>query len=67
MTWRNDPITDKQKRMISEMQEDAGMNGSWIPPFNGTTKGDACDYIHDNLRTVYRSFFTPHEEAGDRV
>lgn len=67
MSWRDDPITEKQEEMISNMQEDAGMNGALIPPFHGKTKGEACDYISTYIRDVYRSFFIPHEDAGDRV
>lgn len=67
MDWQDQPMTGKQKAMIEMMQEDAGMNGSWIPPFNGKTRGEARDYISDNIRSVYRSFFVPHEDAGDRI
>ena len=67
MSWRDDPITDKQAKMIAEMSEDAGMNGALIPPFTGKTKGEASDYISSNIRLVYRSFFIPHENAGDRI
>jgi len=38
--WRNDKPTDKQLELIKEMQK---LNN--IPVFEGTTKGDACDYI----------------------
>lgn len=42
MDWRNDPITKKQKEYIEEMQEKSELP---LPKFNGTTKGEASDYI----------------------
>ena len=40
--WRNDKITDKQKAYINDMKE---FSPYPIPLFNGTTKGEASDYI----------------------
>ena len=40
--WRNQPITDKQKAYISDIQEFSLYNP---PKFTGTTKGEASDYI----------------------
>ena len=67
MSWRNDPITEKQENMIARMEEDAMMNGAWIPPFHGKTKGEACDYIGNFIGVVHHAFYNLHEDAGDRV
>lgn len=40
--WRNEPITQKQKELIAEMEE---FSRYPIPHFEGTTKGEASDYI----------------------
>lgn len=66
MSWRNDPITEKQEIMIAKIEEDAMMNYAFIPPFNGTTKGDACDYIGCYIHACHLSAINPHEDAGDR-
>lgn len=42
MTWRDDPITDKQAKFIEVIQEYSYYNP---PRFTGTTKGEAADYI----------------------
>lgn len=65
-TWRDDPITEKQEAMIAQMEEDACMNGAWIPPFHGETKGEASDYIRNFIDAVHHTFYNPHEDAGDR-
>ena len=67
MSWRNDSITDKQESMIAKIEEDAVMNGAFIPSFNGTTKGEACDYIGNYIHVCHLSAFDPNEDAGDRV
>lgn len=67
MSWRDDPITEKQESMIAQIEEDACMNDAWIPPFTGATKGEACDYIGNFIGVVHRAFYNPHEDAGDRV
>lgn len=42
MSWRDDPITDKQLELIRNMDDFS----EWpLPPFTGTTKGEASDYI----------------------
>lgn len=67
MSWRNDPITEKQEVMIAQIEEDAVMNDAFIPPFSGTTKGEACDYIGNYIHACHLSAFDPHEDAGDRI
>ena len=46
MTWRNDPMTEKQKTLISELQE---MSEFPLPKFTGTTKGEASDWLDENI------------------
>ena len=67
MNWRNDGITEKQKQMIERMNETAGMNNAIIPPFIGSTKGEASDYIDKNIMACYYSAYNDHEDAGDRI
>lgn len=38
--WRDDPITDGQKKLIEEIRKKYN-----APEFTGTTKGDANTYI----------------------
>lgn len=40
--WRSKPITDKQKECIEAMME---FSAYPIPKFEGTTRGEAADYI----------------------
>lgn len=42
--WRDDPITDRQKQCIEDMQE---FSCYPIPRFTGMTKGEAADYINE--------------------
>lgn len=65
--WQDEPMTEKQKNMIQEMNEQARANDAWIPPFTGKTKGEAYNYIHNYLRAIHYSLYNPHEDGGDRV
>ena len=70
MSWRDDPVTEKQLNYIEQMQEDAGMNGAIpLPPFTGKTKGEACDYISENQNKVFESFdyYSHMDNYGDRI
>lgn len=67
MTWRDDPITEKQEQTIANMEENACMNDAFVPPFTGKTKGEASDYISNYIHSCYVSAYSPHEDAGDRV
>lgn len=67
MSWRDDPITDKQDALIAQIEEDACMNGAFIPPFQGKTKGEASDYISAFIEVSHYSAYNPHEDAGDRI
>lgn len=42
MSWRDDEITKKQKDYIDSIQE---FSCYPLPKFDGTTKGEAADYI----------------------
>ena len=66
-SWRNDPVTEKQKQLILDMWEDAWRNGALIPEFGGKTKGEASDYISRWLGACCYSAYSPHEDAGDRI
>ena len=55
MSWRDDEITEKQKQLITDMQEFSAYS---LPQFTGKTKGEASDYIsrwgelaHENVNS----------------
>lgn len=55
MSWRQEPITEKQKECIQAMKEFACYP---IPNFTGKTKGEASDFIdkygelaHENVNS----------------
>lgn len=54
--WRADPPTEKQMACIREIQE-----FSWYgpPPFTGTTKGEASDYIEEHGKLAYEDVGSP--------
>ena len=66
-SWRDDPITEKQKQMIESIEENAGINGAIISKFIGTTKGEASDWISENIGKQCYSAYCEHEDAGDRI
>lgn len=64
MSWRDEPITDKQLAYISFIQEFS----EWpLPLFDGKTKGQAADWINENSWKAYERIVSEHEDAGDRV
>ena len=65
--WRSDPVTERQKELIAEIEENSRMNDAFIPEFKGTTKGEACDYISEYLHASHITVYNPHGDAGDRV
>ena len=67
MSWRDEPITEKQKAFIESIQEDAGINGAIVAPFYGNTKGEASDWINENNGKQFHSAYCLHEDAGDRL
>ena len=66
MSWRDDPITEKQDDTIALIEASAVLQNIFIPPFNGTTKGEACDYIGNYIQYCFLDLYNPHEDAGDR-
>lgn len=66
MSWRDDPITEKQEQMIATIEENAIMNDAFIPPFHGETKGEAYDYIGNYIHACHLAAYDPNEDAGDR-
>lgn len=58
--WKNEPITEKQKQLIADMQEFSPYS---LPRFCGMTKGEAADYInqygkmaHENAVMIARGY-----------
>lgn len=62
--WKNDPVTDRQLAYIMDMQEFSEFQ---LPPFTGTTKGEASDYISKWVGIAHEVIYNPHEDAGDRI
>ena len=54
MSWRDEPMTEKQREWILEMQEHSEHP---LPPFKGITKGEASDYINKNIALAYTSLW----------
>lgn len=50
--WRNEEITENQKRYIEEMNE---FSEYPLPVFDGTTKGEASDYIDKWSKLAHES------------
>ena len=54
MDWRKDPITDRQRKLIEEMQE---FSCYPLPLFTGTTKGEASDYIDAHAKLAFEDVY----------
>ena len=74
-SWRDEPMTANQKRYIEIIQECMALYG--LGEFNGTTKGEASDYI-SRYKASYKEMqdvadfegemqAMRHEDAGDRI
>ena len=50
--WRDEEITENQKRYIEEMNE---FSEYPLPVFKGTTKGEASDYIDKWSKLAHES------------
>lgn len=60
--WRFDPITEKQKAYIFEMQEFSELP---LPVFHGKIKGEASNYINRYIKIAHESILEHHENWGD--
>ena len=60
--WRNKPITDKQKKLICEMNEFSEFP---IPKFTGSNRGDASDYINKYLSKSKEHFDENSDNYGN--
>ena len=60
--WRADPITEKQKAYILEMQEFSEFP---LPLFTGKTKGEAANYINKYIKIAHERILEHHEDWGD--
>lgn len=49
-TWRDDPVTEKQRKLIFELCEFSEFP---LPPFTGKTKGEASDWIDANIKKAH--------------
>ena len=52
--WRNDKPTAKQLECIRDMQDYSEYP---LPVFNGTTKGEASDYINEYGKIAHESIW----------
>lgn len=50
MGWKEEQPTKKQLRFIAALME---LSEFTLPPFTGTTKGDAADYIDKYKQEVF--------------
>ena len=50
--WRDEEITENQKRYIEEMNE---FSEYPLPTFDGTTRGEASDYIDKWSKLAHES------------
>lgn len=50
--WRDKPITENQMRLIKEMNE---FSDYPLENFNGTTRGEAADWIDRNMKLAHAS------------
>lgn len=55
MSWRDDPITDKQKSLIEWMEDQQFFPLKDV--FTGTTKGEAHDFIDEYLDLAIRGHY----------
>ena len=67
MSWQEEPITKRQKFFVDRIWIDGMMNGAPIPRFNGTTKGEASEYINMYRKQSHYSCDGNRENAGDRI
>lgn len=56
MSWRDDPMTEKQKQCIEDMME---FSNYPLPRFTGSTKGEAADYIDRYAELAHEDVGSP--------
>lgn len=54
LNWRDEPATEQQLQYIYGMQRFSVID---LPYFNGTTKGEACDYIEKYREFAYMNLW----------
>lgn len=65
--WRDEPATEKQKKLITQMNDFSDFPLPKID-LSRATKGEASDYIDRNLALSHESINAYiHEDAGDRI
>jgi len=52
--WRDKEPTEKQLKLIAEIREFSEYSP---PPFDGTTRGEACDWIQKHLKLAHESLW----------
>jgi hypothetical protein len=67
MSWRDEPMTEKQRQYIADMMEFSDFP---LPKFTGTTQGEACAYIGEYTLKAHESFMdievpAPYEGETD--
>ena len=52
VSWGNEKPTEKQLELLAEMNEFSEFS---LPPFTGKTKGEASDWIDQNMKQAHES------------
>lgn len=63
LDWKNKPITEKQQKLIAEMNE---FSSYPLPDFNGKTRGEAAGWIDKNMKLAHTSTVDLTTRAGSR-
>ena len=58
MNWRNLPPTQKQLDYIAELRE---MSELPLPPYKGSTRGEASDWIDANISRAHHTALNWYE------
>lgn len=64
MNWRDKPATEKQIKLINEMNEFSEFE---LPKFTGTTRGEASDYIDRWLATSHETILSYYDTTQGRA
>ena len=64
MSWRNDPVTEKQMQLIQDIQEFSEYHP---PAFKGKTKGEASDYINAHIKLAHERILPYDDNYGDII